>query len=116
MHLFQKMSSIKKLKKIRDEIKEPMSLLNFFLRVSYLVHSVKQGHTQASYILGFWQDCNSGMIPLNFSVIGNQLFVKDNYSFTSDLVRGSEILSINGIPSAELIEEDKAMTFIAEKK
>lgn len=89
---------------IRDEIKEPMTLLDFFLRVSYLVHSVKQGHTQASYMLGFWQDCISGMIPLNFRVIDNQLFVKDNYSSTSDLVRGSEILSINGIPSAELID------------
>lgn len=94
----------KKVETIRDEIKEPMSLLDFFLRVSYLVHSVEQGHTQASYMLGFWQDCNSGMIPLNFRVIGNQLFVKDNYSSTSDLVRGSEILSINGIPSAELID------------
>jgi hypothetical protein len=94
----------KKVSIIREEIKKPMTLLDFFLKVSYIVHSVKQGHTQASYMLDFWQVCNSGMIPLNFRVIDNQLFVKDNYSSTSDLVRGSEILSINGIPSAELID------------
>ncbi len=94
----------KKVDRIRAEIIEPMSLLDFYLRVSYLVHSIKQGHTQASYMLKFWQNCNKGMIPLNFRVIGSQLFVKDNYSSNSDLVRGSEILSINGIPSATLLD------------
>lgn len=94
----------RKVERIRAEIVKPMSLLDFSLRVSYLVHSVRQGHTQASYMLNFWQNCNTGMIPLNFKVIGNQLFVKDNYSTNSDLVSGSEILSINGISANNLID------------
>jgi len=94
----------RQVEKIRNEIENPMSLLDFYLRVSYLVHSIKQGHTQASYMLSFWRNCDSGMIPLNFRIINNQLFIKDNYSSDTTLIRGTEILSINGIPSAKLID------------
>lgn len=67
---------------------------------------IKDGHT-LFYPSKKWMDTNNStklFLPLQPFWDGSKLYVSQNYSVTKDLPQGAEIVSVNGIKSAELIQ------------
>ncbi|TAF90360.1 MAG: hypothetical protein EAZ47_11110 [Bacteroidetes bacterium] len=85
----------------------------FFLKLKYCMASLKHGHD------GIWsEDLQNGLnykmgvlpknrkhLPLIITYLDQRLFVLNNCSSNTNLINGSEILSINGISTKQLSQE-----------
>lgn len=91
---------------VENELNQPMTRMAFARKVIPLISMLNDGHTS----LTFPQEerktflKNGGKVfPLNVRIRENKFYITANYSRDSTLVKGSEILSINGVPAEAIL-------------
>ncbi|GAB3249827.1 hypothetical protein GCM10027347_07190 [Larkinella harenae] len=82
-------------------LNEPLSYQAFFQTVTPLITSLKDGHTALGHRKGYMKQ-NRRLIPFYLREVDGHYYVSHNLSPDTTLVRGTEILSINGQPMAAL--------------
>lgn len=90
-----------------QRIDKPMILEEFYKHITLLNSLVKDGH---SYILPseesrIYNNKNEKFFPLHVSWIEGRLYVDMNCTADSTLKDGVQIVSINGMPAAEIIQQ-----------
>lgn len=90
----------------KERLNHPMTALEFWKTVSPTIAKLNDGHSRLRFPYSFrkkYLDNGGRIIPFNVQINENRLFVSANLSFDSTLAINSEILSINQIPSQEII-------------
>lgn len=87
---------------LQDQITGPSySLLETTKLYQQLVSSLNNGHTEIDFPAApYIEYAKSGgtLFPLEISIEGNKAFIRNNYSKNSSIVKGSELLKVNGQP------------------
>ena len=88
-------------------IDTPMTALNFYSYITPLVSIIKDGH---NYIhpnkeLTAYYDKNALFFPFHVVYLDKKLLIDMNLSPDSTIKDGTEFLSINGIPSEQVVSE-----------
>ena len=91
------------------KVRVPMNEREFYLRLSELTARIKCGHTFLNP-LNLDDDVAARLfsgrsLPLYFVVVNRRMMVTHNYSGDASIVRGDEIVSINGIQTSHIIEK-----------
>lgn len=99
---------------LKTTINSPLTPLNFYKKISPVVAAIRQGH---SYILPPQKEytkketkaiTKKGIGPFSqfdFSYYNDKLYVIKNKSSNTTIIPGSEVLSVNGIQPANLINQ-----------
>jgi len=84
----------------------PLDKAEFYRRAARLAASLKDGHTLVDLRLDSFAEFakDHGVLPLEAVFIGPRLYVGANASGDERLKAGTEILSINGVDVAEIVE------------
>ncbi|MFZ1635467.1 MAG: hypothetical protein WAT43_16390, partial [Chitinophagales bacterium] len=91
---------------LQNNIPGPMTDLEFYAYVSPVLSVIKDGHTMIfpnTETINY-HNTNSLFFPFRILNDGEKMFVELNYSATDLIPNGSQILSINGINSKELLD------------
>lgn len=95
-------------KEIKIQTNKPLSVSEYYIKLSQLTAKLKCGHT---YLNPYNQkkalssQLNSELvIPLLFKVINKKIIVTHNLSEHGKIKAGDEVISINGRPTAEIID------------
>ncbi|MCP4273696.1 MAG: hypothetical protein GY781_17350 [Gammaproteobacteria bacterium] len=84
-------------------------IVDFFAEITWLLNKVKCGHTQAALpqSVNDAYKASQRYLPLSVSHLGKRLFVNESFTKEGELMKGEEILSING----KTIPEINALIF-----
>ena len=93
---------------IEIQTNKPLSLKDFYIKLSQLTAKLKCGHT---YLNPYNQkktltaQLQSGLvIPLLFKVVDKKIIVTHNLSEHAQIKAGDEVVSINGLPTTKIID------------
>ncbi|MBV5281072.1 MAG: hypothetical protein JZU53_01425 [Paludibacter sp.] len=115
-HYISKKELDDKFDSLRSSITTPLTGNDFYFRLSPVIASIKQGHTQINPLTkklkaAEKKNVNSkGTTPLSlfdFELFDNKLYITKNYSKDSSICAGTEVLSVNGTKPAELLNKYK---------
>lgn len=121
-HFISKTDFDAKFDSLRKSLAGPMTSNAFFLKLSPVIASIRQGHTQLHPV---WPRLNSaerktvnssGTSPLtqfDYELFGQKLYIIRNNSKDSTLRVGTELISVDGIPTQELLDK-YARTFASD--
>ncbi|WP_077923020.1 S41 family peptidase [Spirosoma sp. 209] len=87
-----------------NRLTDPMDYLAFYRHVSPLVTAIKDGHTNLNHRKSYIGR-TTRFIPFYIRPVGDQYFISHNVSPDTTLRRGTELLTINGRPVADLHRE-----------
>ena len=87
-----------------NRLTSPMNYMTFFRHVSPLVTALKDGHTNLNHRKNYISR-STRFIPFFIRPVGNQYYISHNVSADTSLRRGTELLSINDRPVADLHRE-----------
>ena len=90
-----------KIDSIKKTIKYPISALDFF-RIMQPVVAI-DGHTTLTYRGQIPPNCNNPFFPFKIIIHKDNLYIKENFSGKNDILKGSMIESINGVPVNTII-------------
>jgi len=91
-----------------NSIQDSMSVEKFYLLIAPFVASLKNGHMNVSIpIISRIQFLNNGGLafPLKVNIADDRLFVSVDLSKEQNVPVNAELLSINGIPSSEILKQ-----------
>ena len=91
------------------KINRPMNLKEFYMIASPLVESVHCGHTVIFMPSEFWNNENEVYFPVRLIFIGQKAYVNSFYFGKGTIPAFSEVVSVNNIPMAEIIESAKKL-------
>ncbi len=86
----------------------PLTEQEFMNRLYPVISQIRCGHTQIEHSTAFKQAPDrprSVALPVKLLAEGNRLFIVQNQSTEASLQAGDEVLNINGVTAAELIQE-----------
>ena len=93
-----------------DEVKKSLQdradLLEFYKRLAFINANISCGHTRIGLNKSFfdgWMD-SLKVFPFSVKLIKNSIYVEDTFGYHSELNKGFEILTINGIPSSDIVQ------------
>jgi C-terminal processing protease CtpA/Prc len=94
-------------KKIRNQIKEPRTRIEFYLLVSELVTALKDGHTVMDIPMTYYNEYEkSGLVfPLSIMMSENGIFAKEIHHNNSGIKKGDQILAINRKSSKTIVND-----------
>jgi hypothetical protein len=99
---------------LKESITSPMTSRDFYFRLSPVIASIKQGHTQTFPLtpkLKFAEriiEKSKGLTPLaqyEYELIDNRLYIVKNNSADSCIKPGTEVLSVNGVKPLDIISK-----------
>lgn len=99
---------------LKNTITQPMTSLDFFKKLSPVVAEVRQGHTITYPSLKRFtkKEAKSlkkkGIGPLSqfeFEIFDNKMYVVKNNSYDKTIKKGTEIITINGINTIDLLQQ-----------
>lgn len=91
------------------EFDHDLTLQQAYLAISVFVNKIKCGHTYAN----FFNQPKSTVealfkgrtrLPFHFRWIGKRMIVTKNFSADVSLIRGTEVVSVNGAPAGKILE------------
>jgi hypothetical protein len=84
----------------------PLTEFDFYVRLLPLVAGIKDGHTQLalSGAAFAWLDAQPVFLPLGLRFIGGKTFIFRNLSEDASVGEGAELLDIDGVPVAGVVE------------
>lgn len=113
-HYISKKDLDYKFDSLRASISSPLTSNDFYFRLSPVIASIRQGHTQ-TFPLTKKLKCSEikmvnakGKTPLlqfDFELFDNKLFIVNNYSKDSTIHAGTEVLTINGVKPVDIINK-----------
>jgi C-terminal processing protease CtpA/Prc len=86
---------------LRDTIKHPVTAHEFFKVIQPLI--CVDGHTTLQYNARIYPEIPSPLLPFETIFFDNRLYVKNNLSADTLIVRGTEILAINNTKANDII-------------
>ena len=95
-------------KAIHRQLNRPMTRLEFCRLIIPITASFRDGHTGMNfprYELASFVQKGGLVFPYEVSLQGNQLFIKTDYSDNPATPAGTQILSINGIPTQTITQK-----------
>ncbi len=104
----------RKFDSLKTSIQKPMSSNEFYLRLSPVTASVRQGHLQlfpltlkyrAKQRRSFKQYGTSPLSKFEFEWLNNSLYVEKNYSPFQELKPGTELVSVNQVSPRILLDK-----------
>jgi hypothetical protein len=93
---------VKVYKNVREQIVDSITVKQFYNLVAPIIAMVRCGHTFAIVSL---VDDKRGLLPLDVKILDGKLFVLRNLSSNNGLPSGSELLTINGMSTTDLIND-----------
>ena len=84
---------------IRQKLDHPMSRMDFYKEITYLLHYIRDGHTFA----GLPTSDNILVLPFTLNVIDSRIFV--THDFNNPSFAPFEILEIDGKDAKDIIRE-----------
>ncbi|GAB3036124.1 S41 family peptidase [Spirosoma pulveris] len=87
-----------------NRLTAPYDYMSFFHHVSPLVAALKDGHTNLNHRKNFIGK-STRFIPFYIRLVDSQYYISHNVSADTSLRRGTELLSINGKPVADVHRE-----------
>ncbi len=90
-----------------NAINQPLSYLDSYKILAKLVTDVQDGHTNLRYDKRRFNKKNAKFVPFYLRKIQGKYYLNLNYSQDSTIIRGSEILSFNDEPIADLVNKLK---------
>ena len=90
----------KSLENAKNSIKDTISVNQFYNLVAAIIERVHCGHT---FGITSFTDDKRGLLPLDIKILNDKIFVFRNFSTSTELQPGSEILTINGISANDLL-------------
>lgn len=93
---------------VKDELKHPMTSLEFWTSVTPIVAKLGDGHTFLNFpysVRRNYLDNGGKIFPLEIRIDGNQIVVRKNYTSDTTLAVNSELLSINGLPQEIMLQD-----------
>ena len=115
-HYISKKDLEYKFDSLKSSLTKPMTSYDFYFKLSPVIASIKQGHTQT---LPFTKRLKykekilvkkSGTSPLSqydYELFNDKLYIVKNNSTDSTIKTGTEVLSVNGIHPMEMISKYK---------
>jgi len=85
---------------VYNSINKPMTELEFYRCLMSVIAKLSNGHSRiipSEAYLNYSKE-NIKKFPFKIEIYDQHAYIVENYSFDSSIVKGSEILSINGIP------------------
>jgi hypothetical protein len=84
--------------RINSGLNQPLTKMEFYRRVAVLASSLKDGHTLVEPLISDFSTFakTGGVLPIEVAFVGSRLYVTQNGSGDPHLVKGVEIISING--------------------
>jgi len=104
----------RKFDSLKTSIREPMTSNAFFLCISPVVASVRQGHLQMSPLTLKYEPKQmrsfktSGASPLakfEFECLNNHIYVAQNYSASKEIKPGTELISVGGVRPQTILDK-----------
>ena len=115
-HYISKKDLDYKFDSLRSSITTPLTSNDFYFRLSPVIASIRQGHTQINPLTKKLKSAekknasSKGTTPLSlfdFELFDNKLYITKNYSKDSSICAGTEVLAVNGTKPAELLNKYK---------
>ncbi|WP_394759262.1 S41 family peptidase [Flavobacterium sp.] len=110
LYRFQESSTVAKLfNNLEQQLKSDLSLCEAYLLFSKFTASLKCGHTFCSFYnqSGSTKDSlfnKKDKVPFTFFLFDKKMFVEKNVSDNEELKQGTEVLEINNVPVAIIID------------
>ncbi len=101
---------------LKTTIKEPLTSLEFYHKISPVIACVGQGHIQVSPPVKrltkeekrkYGRKSKHPLKKFTYEYDGNKLYIIKNKSDYKDIKPGSEVVSVNGIKTADIIDKYK---------
>jgi C-terminal processing protease CtpA/Prc len=94
-------------KKIRSNLKKPLTRHEFYLAVSGLVTTLHDGHTAIDFPMTYYYEYEKKglLFPLRVKMNKSGIFVAQNLSKDSKIGKGDQILSINGKSYSNIVTD-----------
>lgn len=92
---------------ILEELTQPLTEVEFYLLLLPLIANINDGHTRIEFS-DSWEKYAENLpivFPFNLRFIGKKPYLFRNYSNDEDVVMGSELLTLNGHPAAEIVQK-----------
>lgn len=92
--------------RLHADARKGMFDTDFYRRVSQILAMIRCSHTKAdqSPQMELWRNKNASHFPFRFRIIEGRMIVISSDPLQAPLQRGSEILSINGVPVTKIIK------------
>lgn len=113
-HYISKKELDYKFDSLRSSITIPLTSNDFYFRISPVIASIKQGHTQINPLTKKLRSAEKkkvstkGTTPLSlfdFELFDNKLYITKNYSKDSSICIGTEVLAVNGTKPSDLLNK-----------
>jgi len=97
---------------LKSSLTKPMTSNDFYFRLSPVIASIKQGHTQTIPLtkkiknkerITVNKNGTSPLVQFDYEIFDNKLYIVKNNSSDSTIKKGTEILTVNGIKPIEII-------------
>ena len=87
----------------KNNLEDSTSLIEYYTFISPIISKMNDGHTGVSFPLSEWRNINPYSFLFNFKISQDgKMFAPKNYT---ELPQNAEILSINGVPSKQIVEK-----------
>ena len=87
----------------KNNLEDSTSLIEYFTFISPIVSKMNDAHTNVPFPLSEWRNINPYSFLFNFQISQDgKMFAPKNYT---ELPQNAEILSINGVPSKQIVEK-----------
>ncbi len=97
---------------IEKKLTRPISELEFYRMLVPLIAHIHDGHTSINLSQSFEKSLSTEPIlfPVNLRFVDKKAYLFRNYSENNNIVMGSELLAINGLPISDIVQ--KMLSFI----
>jgi C-terminal processing protease CtpA/Prc len=90
-----------------QQLDHEMNAIEFYKVLTTMLPKIGNGHTNISLPDGVWDyiDKNARLFPAKIAILNNRVYLHKNWSPVKALPLGSEIVSINGKPGMEIVDQ-----------
>jgi hypothetical protein len=89
----------------RSQVHEDMTVADFYRETAPLVAAIGCYHTRLYVPRHFWPDQGNCLLPMRLEVVGDRVYVREILAESDRVQPGSELVSIEGLPINEIVEE-----------
>lgn len=98
--------------RLYEELAQPMTILDYYKKVTPLVNSLGDYHTFVALPGDTLEEIGKSEVffPFDVQIEGEHAYIIANYSGDAGIEFGTELLDVNGIPIAIILDESKRYT------
>jgi hypothetical protein len=97
---------------VKSEIKDSINSIDFWLMVCPIVNNLHHGHTgitpqnsEVNKYISKLQKTGFSYFPFSVIILDSNIYVRDIYSDTKNIERGTKVISINGFKTSDILSK-----------